>query len=653
VYALTQIAIGLTVAHVLWAIFYLTGSVVWRREPVGQTSSGRAMLLLVVATASGLAIYGLEGVGLGLAGLMTPLGWYVATAINGVLLVFLTPRELRARWWHTRLAVVRNAVVGPGIVAYFAMLVLSAHAALPDYSDDGVRFHLAYAYEWCRAGRIFVDHHFRFPYYTFNTEVVYAWMFVLRIGRYIPFLNWMVGTCAVLSIYGLIATVDETGQRLRSPLGRGAACVVYAVMPLSMVIAAIFFRWVDTAMPDAMSSMVFAAASAAIVLVICGSAPELLFGAVLAVAFLAGMKPTYVVLIPLFGPFMIIAARRSRASAASIAVILAATCVLSLPWYVRNLIADGDPLPPFLHMALGRTDPDLSRTDIELQEEDLRPKNVSLRSIEGYPLRLFSSADSAEFREYGVSAVVLSLYVTVFAALSLTFKPQKSTAEVSLISLVWITLGGCVYLFATSILARYTLLFYPTVAASAGCLLLYYASMIRYGILAAPAIAALMAVPSPSALEFMGDFSSLAYNSLAAIMPSDQSALEQLLSGYKESEPVLISAARVPRTDRTVLLVNADIQYYAELYGWEPFGDWFGTGRYADFAAAIDRNRALAYLHKHHVGAILIRREHGVLTVPELDSLREQLAHHGFAELASSDEYYDVFLRLSPSPSRP
>ncbi len=73
-YALSQIAIGLIVAHVLWAIFYLTGSMVWGREHVEEASSGRAMLLVVVATACGIALYVFEGFALGLAGMMTLLG---------------------------------------------------------------------------------------------------------------------------------------------------------------------------------------------------------------------------------------------------------------------------------------------------------------------------------------------------------------------------------------------------------------------------------------------------------------------------------------------------------------------------------------------------------------------------------------------------
>ena len=645
-YALTQIAIGLVIAHVLWALFYLTGSIIWGRERAADSSSGRAMLLLVIATASGLAIYGFEGIALGLAGLMTPIGWCIATGLNGVLLAWLTPEEQRAHWWRTRLIVARNAFVGPGILPYFAMLVFCAHAALPDYSDDGVSYHLAYAYEWYRTGRIFVDHHFRFPYYTFNTEVIYAWLFVLRIGRYIPFLNWMTGTNAVLAIYGLIATIDETRQGSRTLPAQGAARVVYAIVPLSLVFAAVFFRWVDTAMPDATSSMCFTAAAAAIVLAIFGVATEILVGVALSIAFLAGMKPTYVALLPLFGLFVAMVGIRSHWGVKRITACLALMCALSSPWYIRNLIGDGDPLPPFLHMALGRTDPDMSLDDVRAFEQDLRPNTLSLRWIETYPLRLFIRPEGIDFREYGVTAVVLSLYVIPIAAVIFLFKTRRSDDDDALSALLWITLGGCLYLFVTSPLARYGLLLYPVLAASTGSLILCWSSLFRYGILAAPVVAALTVAPSLFARDFVNQFSDLAYNGIVAKMPSDQIALERQIAGYLEAEPLMTSKPW-SHSGPNVLLVNTDIQYYIESYGGEPIGDWFGRDRYSGFISAVDDQHAVAYLDAHRVSAIVVRREDGAFTDPEIQSLRDQVVRRGFTELASSDDSYAVFARKS------
>ena len=77
---------------------------------------------------------------------------------------------------------------------------------------------------------------------------------------------------------------------------------------------------------------------------------------------------------------------------------LAVLCLLSSLWFVRNLVADGDPLPPFLHMALGTVDPNMSRLDVERMETDLYPSKLSLRMVEGYP---FAFSGRRQRRSFG------------------------------------------------------------------------------------------------------------------------------------------------------------------------------------------------------------------------------------------------------------
>lgn len=643
-YALTQVATGLIIAHVLWAIFYLTGSALFGTR-YSPDSPGRAMLALCVATASGMAIYVLEGIGFGLAGLTTPLGWYIATLVNGTLIVIICRGDSRAHWWRTRADIVLRAFRGPAFLPYFAMLVFSAHAALPDFTDDGVRYHLAYAYEWFRAGRIFADHHFRFPLYTFNTEVLYAWMFVLRIGRYIPFVSWMAGTVAVLTSYGLMAVIDERKQQARSPWAQNAANVVYAVLPLSIIMAAIFLRWTDAAMPDALSGMLFATATAAIVLVMYAAPPSLLFGSALSVAFVAGMKPTYLLLLPLFIGLTILAKSAMNVSMRLVFVSLTLMCACSLPWYVRNVIVDGDPVPPLLHIIMGREDPDVSKKDLDGMSRDLRRRPITLALAESYPLRLFRKTDTNEFGEYGVSLVVLGLYGVVLFAPVLAFKAKRNRDEIALLVLLSSSIGGCLYLFATSLLARYFMLEYPLLAASTGSLILYATSSIRNGLIAAPGLAAVLVLPSRSAIQYMQEYSSLSYAGLSTVMPSDRVALERQLNGFSEAEPLLSLRPWVRLPQQNVLLVNSDIQYYIELYGGEPFGDWIGMTRYAELQESVDEQQLRSYLDENQIVAIVLGLRGGALAVPELESFREQATRGGFVQLASSDKYYDVFVR--------
>ncbi len=231
----------------------------------------------------------------------------------------------------------------------------------------------------------------------------------------------------------------------------------------------------------------------------------------------------------------------------------------------------------------------------------------------------------------------------------LLFKRRQKAEETALFALLWITLGGYVYLFASSLLARYALLIYPVTAASAGSLILEAASAIPMALVAAPVVAALLAVPSRSALLYYSQFSDVGYNAISAIMPSDPAALERQLGGYTEAEPLLAEKPWGESKDHNVLLVNADIQYYIELYGGEPIGDWMGKDRYSDFADAIDEGRVRRYINSHHVIAIVIDVHGGALVKPEIESLCLQLTRAGFTELSSSDASYVILKRTFPS----
>ena len=138
-----------------------------------------------------------------------------------------------------------------------------------------------------------------------------------------------------------------------------------------------------------------------------------------------------------------------------------------------------------------------------------------------------------------MTAVVLALYPVLIVAVLLLFRRRRKADETALFALLWITLGGYAYLFASSLLARYALLVYPVTAASAVCLILDAASAIPIALVAAPVVAALLSVPSRSALLYYSQFSDVGYNAIAAIMPSDQAALERQLGGYREAEPLL------------------------------------------------------------------------------------------------------------------
>ncbi|HEY0798583.1 MAG TPA: hypothetical protein VGD50_05505, partial [Candidatus Baltobacteraceae bacterium] len=349
-----------------------------------------------------------------------------------------------------------------------------------------------------------------------------------------------------------------------------------------------------------------------------------------------------------FVPFFVIAialAAHARAlKGTRIAALVCAVCVISGLWYMRNLIYDGDPVPPVFNLAFRGTDPNFSAQDWAGIRGDLSTHR-SLRDWEAFPFEEFSNPQTIEFREYGVTAVVFSLYAIALAAPLLLFKYRKTPSEAALAYVLGFTALGMLYLMLSSSLTRYTLIIYPTVTVAAGALLLGAARRVPGGVFAAPVAALAMLIPTPLSHEFYHEFYGVYYEGLTQVMPSDDVALERFLGGYHEARSILDDPVlERPESDH-VLLVEAVVNYYVELHGAHPFGDWTGDGRYHDLAAAIDDGLALQYARQHHMGAAVISRSNGPLVPEEIAYFGRQLEAGGFVQAPSSDDAYAVFVR--------
>jgi len=643
-YAISQVLVGLLVAHVAWLFFFVTGLSVEPRNAAAPTSAGRAMLRIVIATAAGFAICGFEGFVLGMVGLLTVPGLAIMVAAN-LVTVSLVHRNsvLERSFWIARGNTIRIAFNAPALLLYAVMLVLCTQAALPDISSDGVRIHLAYPYEWFRAGRIYADYRFRFPYYAFNYELLYAWMFVARLGRYVAFLNWLAGTIVCLGIFALIASIDEAAQRAGTALRQGAANVVYIALPLSVVLSAVFLRWTGTAMEDTATGMFFLAAIGAAITAILTDEPRYVLAAILCTSFLAGMKPSFFVFVPAAVVLMLVGLK-GRVPKRRLLGLIVLLCALSSPWYVRNLIQDGDPVPPVFNLMLRGKDPSFTKAEWAGITADLHTDH-SAAAVASYPLRVLSDPLSKDFREYGVTAVFLSLYAIAAGWLFFILRSSRSREEWAIEGLLTWTLLGVAYLFASSTLARYSLLFYPAMAAAAGSLLLYFAPRIRFGLIVIPFFAVATIIPSASADTFYLNYDVANYMNLSAFMPSDNALLDRDLAGYSEAEGIFNAPALKLPAYNTVLLVQAEINYYVELHGAHAFGDWFGPGSYRLLAAAIDRDGAMEYMDANKIGAVVVGVDSGVLAPTEITFLRRQLLQGGFMEAPTSDAHFIAFER--------
>lgn len=641
-YALIRLIEGLAFAHALWGLFYLTGTLVDSRAE-SETGGPEALLRVLLYSAAGMALWGFAGFVLGTLHLFEPLGLTLAFAAFAAAFRFVRgERPWTRAFWARRARLLRQAVSVPAAIVYVAALMLSVPAVVPDFSYDGVRFHLAYAYEWVRAAHIYADDRMRFPYYTFNTELLDAMIMIARAGRFVTFLSWLSGTIVALGVTAMLAFLDRDAQARRGRLERIAAQAVYALVPFSLLLCAVFLRWWPTAMTDVVASLMFFAATAGFVA--CAIRYDLTYLRVCAIcaAFLAGMKPSYLVLLPVFALALVVATRRSAGSPRTAWALIGALLVLSSPWYARNLIADGDPVPPVFNLMLHGRDRYITAADWAHVTADYSPRRTPGQWA-AFPADEFLHPQSPLFREYGVTAVVFFLYAILALAPVLAARKSADASQAATARIFVMTAAGLAYVLAISALTRYSLLVYPCVCICAGVLVLDLCALLPRGILAAPVAAALLAIPSPGSGEFYREFRGVYYAELTQILPSDETALERFVPGYAEARPIF--GAPVLSSDPSVLLIEAPLNYYVELHGGQPIGDYVGVGRYADALEAIDAGRARAYVDAHRIGAIVVNRTVNILVPDEIAYLREQLRAAGWRELPSSDALYAVFLR--------
>src|SRR5439155_17785580 len=132
---------------------------------------------------------------------------------------------------------------------------------------------------------------------------------------------------------------------------------------------------------------------------------------VVTAAFCVGMKLTLIGHLPFFLISLVFACAR-RLRPREIALLSLVLVGLSLPWYVRNLIQAHDPTPPIFNSVLKHPDPIFSQADAGIYATDTLTKTEPLHLLL-LPFRFFSDPQSRNFREFGVSAMILLLYAPI------------------------------------------------------------------------------------------------------------------------------------------------------------------------------------------------------------------------------------------------
>jgi hypothetical protein len=634
VFAWSQVAIGLVLLHCFWLFFFLVGSLTLGRLPLSGSTERNAsgsLTELVTASATGIAVTGLYGFIVGVTGLFQPWSLLVLIVFLALLAHVRGVRVLASDFWHDRAAVIAGAFRWPSAIVYALGIVIAVPAALPEIAADPNTIHLPYALEWARAHSLTVDPYFRFPYYAMNWQLLYAWLFLLNLGNWTPLLSAL---CGVLSGLGIQAALAPRIWRQDSGHGPPAAVgsILLVAAPLMLFLSPTFLRWNVTSMIDIPIAFLFLATALLAVKALEGGADrETLARLILCGGFFIGLKPTFLTFVPLLAVLVWLVAKNAMGSKRGAAAAVLLFVVTASPWYVKSFVQDGDPIAPYLNLAIVHKDAKFSVLDWSGITRDLsRGRERDPLSLIKLPVRMFLHTNTERFREYGVTFGLVGLYLPlIFLWFALVSQKHFFLNDRRLLIFAVCASYGVVYWVATSYLARYSLLFTPALCVCLGLWLFYLSRRGRFAAAAAVALGLICAVPTPTSTDWLAHLALANYRYLPDIYKSRSDYLDRSVLAYKEEEYISRFESAPGRAKRVLGLCCHDLAFQFKVNGVTQIGDYVGPERFGDVVIAIHENQIARFVNRFGVDAILVRRGE-YFSSHEVDELIDEAKRLGF-----------------------
>jgi 4-amino-4-deoxy-L-arabinose transferase-like glycosyltransferase len=602
--ALGQLAQGFAIAHVTLLVFVLVGSVAFpwcEREDEGE-SAARLMLKVLCTSGLGAAILGFALFFVGLVGGINPLGicaTVVALFAAGCLAWRTSP--LRASFWRCRLRMLVRCWNVPLVVVWVAMLLIGSRALIPDATgySDAIYYHLAYAQDWATAGRLVVDPFLFFPFYANNFVLLFAAWMALGAGFYVQFLSWLTGLIAALAVYAAIESCDT---RVR----RGWRVAIGLLAVFGVISAPIFLDYSVLGYVDVQIGMTAMLSVVAIQLAFRERRAGWLVVSAILAGFLIGMKASFILILPVYVVAIGWACLALGLRRGLIVAVLAILCAASAPWYARNIVLAGDPIPPTINLALYGSDGLWKSAEWEGVWSDVTTSKSPKAFVE-LPLRAYLDPASGDFREYGASGLILFLYLPpIFAAGMLLYRRRLDPAFGIP---VFILTAFVLYWFATSSLLRYALLLYPILALCVAMVLFYVVDRWPRIAPAAVAVALIAALPSfadtGTVKEFtrndlLGDLHELLH------YRGPNAYLEANDDGWSEAEVAIAWIRAHGGGGRVYVVSDNAFDYYFRRAGVTSIGTWIGPAGYFRLLQALDAGEAVEFLNDLDVRAVFL-----------------------------------------------
>lgn len=637
----SQLLWAIACIHAFWFYCFITGTLVRVGSPapdrnVAPRTARHHMGELVITSATGIAITGFVLLLLGFLGLLNIFALMFWLAVE-ILLFKLIKHEnvFGTPFWKSRLQTIKRAWSLPTLIIYLVFLVLSVPAILPPTLWDSIMYHLAYAVDWAHAGRIYGDEFLRYPYYANNFVLIYALMFVLKVGQLCHFATWLCGLLSGLGIYVLVAN-DEAGPANAGRWLRTILAVRDTLLPLTLAFSPVFLNYLNVGYVDVPIGLFVLIPVLCTFLILKGDSRNYEIDLVLAAAFCAGMKITLFLCLPLFALSLIVVLRRQQRRVSQMVALFALLLVLSAPWYLRNFIVVGDPVHPILNLMVKGSDRLFTKGDQLNQTIDL-PTLKDAAPLWLLPINLFTSTKSNTFREHGTNFSVLLLYLPLATLLLLVFRRFRRRVGVRLVYLNLVVIYLLINWLSISVAARYFLHLFPvylgyvgicfnlafnyaqTLAAKQRALSLTLQGSLLILLLALP-------YPSPTANGYYRFQYERNYLDLSQRLTDKDLFFRQNLTGYLSTQAIIENMYANGGEQQRVLAVGCEnLSFYFRERNIVNVGDWFGPGRYSDLMNAVDSSTLADYLSRFNIGAVMVNVARSPIRSGQLENFTKQL----------------------------
>lgn len=597
--AAEHLVAGLAWAHAAWLWFWLCGSLVV--PPKRGASNSSALLDVILASMSGMAITAIVSFVLGLLHALVPLAVALAVPILFVALWLRGDSVLQAEFVRARWEQLSAACTPGALIVWMIALFLSVPAIVPDNGSDATVFYLPQAAEYAKSHALVVDGWFRYPWYPNNWVLIQTWPFVLGVPNASQFLTWLAGSWTLIAIYGIVAWSRPRGGDVG---GESSVVWLGVASSVAFALSPIFQRYSTLGMIDVPSGAIFISVSIAVLIAVRERSSRTVVPLVLCAAFLVGTKVSYVALLPLFAGLLLVVARYAGLSRRSMALVVAVLLLLSSPWYARAFVLAKDPVEPFLNLRLHGVDPKISAEDLRGQLADLHSDNRSLTLLE-LPWRMFADPQSRESRDLGVTLLIICLPLPVIYLVWCVVRRAREPSPPLVVAIILLYAYG--YWNLTSHLERYALLFLPLFAAFVGIVMSGVVRRRRsFGILALITML-LFAVPSPASATYYAAVWDLYYRNVGLYYTGDHEWLVQRSPAYPQLEDLAHLLRRAHALDRRLYVVElGGGTLMAQELGVKMIGDAFGPGRFADLGRAVSHDVLGTWLRRLGVGALLV-----------------------------------------------